>query len=113
MKQKLFVVIAHQSSHAICIKATSKTLLYENNSDKMQGCIYYPSGTLPCFPENTVIQPDNQIPIAHDLIRKAHADGILRIHQAPASFESDLRSAIAKSVTLTPDKRARLLRILP
>ena len=108
-EEKLFVVLCHKDSFAICIKATSKTALFKNNPAMMKGCVWFPARQLSCFPLDTAIEPDNQFPIPHQSIRKASADGVLQVHQLPPEFENDLRTAINNSATLSPRKRARIL----
>jgi hypothetical protein len=103
--EKLFVVLCRRGAHIICIKATSKTEIYKNNQDKMKGCIYYPAGSLDCFPQDTAVQPDNQIPISDGDLRKAFAEGVLKIYPPPENFEQELRKAIRNSYTL--DERHR------
>jgi hypothetical protein len=108
-EEKLFVVLCHKDSFAICIKATSKTALFRNNPAMMKGCVWFPAGQLACFPLDTAIEPDNQFPIPYESIRRAGISGVLEIHQLPVGFESDLRAAINNSATLSPRKRARIL----
>jgi hypothetical protein len=110
--EKLFVVLCHMEGCAICIKTTSKTDLFRNNPAMRKGCVWYSAGQLTCFPLDTVIEPDNQIPIPHDDIRRAQVRGTLEVYALPASFEEDLRSAIDRSATLSPRRRIRLLSML-
>lgn len=107
-EEKLFVVLCHRPPFAICIKATSKTTIYRNNPSMSKGCVWYGAGEVPCFPLETVIQPDNQFPIPYELIRKADNEGILDAYLLPTGFEDSLRAAIANSATLTPRERSRI-----
>ena len=107
--EKLFVVIGHRDEYAICIKATSKTAVFRNNPSMRKGCVWYDAGVIPCFPLDTAIEPDNQIPIPHEVIRRAHCNGTLQIHELPPQFEDDLRGAIGSSATLSMAKRIRIL----
>jgi hypothetical protein len=109
---KLFVVLCHKNSHAICIKATSKTALFDNNPSKRSGCVSFAAGQVPCFPVRTVVEPDNQIPIPHHLIRSAQMRGTLEVSELPATFRSDLTTAIENSATLTKRERLRILTML-
>jgi hypothetical protein len=111
-EEKLFVVLCHKNSHAICIKATSKTALFDNNPSKRSGCVLFAAGRVPCFPFRTVVEPDNQIPIPHHLIRSAQMRGTLEVSDLPPTFESDLTTAIENSVTLTKRGRLRILTML-
>ncbi|MGA2601109.1 MAG: hypothetical protein ABSH09_29430, partial [Bryobacteraceae bacterium] len=106
--KKRFVVLAHIDGHAICIKATSKTTIYETNCDMMAGCVYYRAGELDCFPESTAIQPDNQIPIRHYLITSAESRGELEVWQLPHDFREKLIDAIENSITLNRRQKERL-----
>jgi hypothetical protein len=105
---KLFVVIGHAGNCAICIKATSKTTLYDNNPHQMLGCVYFKAGEVPCFPENTVIQPDNQIAIEHSHIKDSHLRRQVKIHALPKDFPDRLRKAVSNSRTLTGRERKRI-----
>jgi len=107
--EKLFVVICHRAGNAICIKATSKVAIYRNNPQRMAGCVHYAGGALKCFPVETVVQPDNQFPIAHTDILKAHTKGVLEVHPPPPNFEQALLKAIRDSATLDERLRERLL----
>jgi len=114
---KFFVLLGHHKDgfgewHAICIKATSQVTVYKNNPDKMCGCVYYRAGLVPCFPVDTVIQPDNQIPIAHKALVDAHFDGALECFDSPPGFEELLRMAVADSMTMSKRLKQRLLDIL-
>ena len=108
-EEKLFVVLCHKDEFAICIKATSKTAVFKNNPDMMKGCVWFSAGQLDCFPHDTAIEPDNQIPVPYEAIRKAHNCGSLEVHELPDRFENDLRAAIDRSATMSPRKRARIL----
>lgn len=110
--EKLFVILCHRGIHALCIKATSKIGIYKNNPTMMKGCVHYDAGSHDCFPAETVVQPDNQFPIAHADILKADKDGTLEIHAPIANFERELRCAIRDSNTLDQRRRERLLAAL-
>jgi hypothetical protein len=105
---RLFVVISHAGGFAICIKTTTRTALYKNNPSQMVGCVFYEAGEVPCFPEETVVQPDNQIPIEHDHIQTCHIRKQVEIHKLPSDFPSRLREAVQKSETLTGRERKRI-----
>jgi hypothetical protein len=105
---RLFVVLAHAHGYAICIKTTTKVSLYKNNPSKMIGCIYFNAGEVPCFPEETIVQPDNQIPIEHSHILDSHIRGQVQVHILPAEFPAKLREAVKKSETLTGRQRKRI-----
>jgi len=105
---RLFVVLAHAGGCAICIKATTKTSLYKNNPSQMAGCIHFQAGEVLCFPEETIIQPDNQIPIEHSHIRDSHIRDQVQIHTLPSDFPAKLREAVRKSETLTGRERKRI-----
>lgn len=110
--EKLFVVLCHRAGNAICIKATSKVTVYKNNPNMMRGCICYAAGTFGCFPLETVVQPDNQVPIPHSDIAKAHNAGQLEVHPTLPKFEQELRRAIGASATLDERRRERILAML-
>lgn len=116
-QRKFFVVLGHRQlnakeAFAVCVKATSKVEAYRNDSDKMRGCVFYPTGQVSCFDVDTVIQPDNQIPIPHRTIADAHFDGLLDWWPGPANFEACFREAIRNSVTMSRRSKTRLVDLL-
>lgn len=108
---KLFVVLGHKLNgrdlYAICIKATSNATSYADQR-RRQGCVHYPAGALECFPLATFIEIDNQFPIRHADIRRAHHDGLFEMHGLPEDFETKLCEAIRASITLSPREKQRL-----
>lgn len=112
-ERKRFVVLGHQKGHAICLKATSKVDVYKNNPEKLAGCVFYKAGEVEIFPEETAIQPDNQIPIPHTHLLMMHGKGALEwLGSLPADFETKLRAAIDNSTTLDDRQISRLLDLL-
>ena len=110
---KLFVCVAHFNGHAICLKATSKLDLYKSNSARMAGVVFLPAGSVSCFPADTVIQPDNQVPIPHPVIVTQHKQGTFAVVATlPAAFESQLAAAVNASETLEPREQKRLAQLL-
>jgi hypothetical protein len=114
---KFFIVLGHRidgfgMAYAICIKATSQVAVYKNNPDKFCGCVYYHGGQLDCFPLDTVIEPDNQIPLSHKSIADAHFDNALECWLMPPDFDSLLRTAIDRSLTMNKRQKQRLLDVL-
>jgi hypothetical protein len=105
---KLFVVIAHHGAYAICLKATSNTQQYENDKERMAGCVYFPAGELKCFPISTAVEPENQHPISHTQIESEFAAGKVEIHTLPDDFQARLLKAVQDSDALNGVKRARL-----
>lgn len=84
-----------------------------NNPARMAGVVFYAAGSASCFDVDTVIQPDNQVPILHTNLAKQKAMGSLEFLGAlPAGFLEQLRLAIRQSVTLTPRLQGRLLAML-
>jgi len=115
--EKMFVVLGHRrdglgEAYAICLKATSQIAVYQNNPGKMRGCVYYAAGQTTCFAVDTVVQPDNQIPIKHSALADAHFDGGLTRGTLPTEFAAQLRTAIANSITMSKAQKARLLELL-
>lgn len=106
---KLFVSLAHVNKHAICLKATSQVQVYKNNPAKMAGAVFYPAGTVACFPTDTVIQPDNQVPISHSMIVAQRKAGVFAIAGTlPTTFRSQLITAVKASDTMEPREQKRL-----
>jgi hypothetical protein len=76
---KRLVVIGHQAGHAICVKATSKTEPYKNNAGMMESCVFYGADDEPCFEKETVVQPDNQVPLSYDKLDEWYRKGTLEV----------------------------------
>ena len=74
----------------------------------MAGCVYYRAGEIECFPDNTAIQPDNQIPVPHYTICSAETRGELEMWALPEDFKQRLIAAVANSTTLNGRAKARL-----
>ena len=115
--EKYFVVLGHWTdgsgdSYAIAVKATSGVAVYLNNQEKMRGCVFYRGGQLPCFPCDTVIQPDNQIPLAHKMLADVHFDGGIQCWPLPPDFEAIFRAAVANSISMDKKKKQRLIAVL-
>lgn len=110
---KLFVVLGHVKGHAVCLKTTSQTAFYSNNPQLLTGCVCYEANELHFFPKKTIIQLDNQIPIAHAAIRQAAAAGTFEVvGTLPADFPERLRKAAEASVLLSPNELRRLFQML-
>jgi hypothetical protein len=110
---KLFVSLAHVNRHVICLKATSQVEVYKNNQAKMAGAVFYPAGTVACFPTDTVIQPDNQVPISHVMIVAQHKAGIFAVLETlPTTFLNQLIAVVRASDTMEPRKKRRLAELL-
>ncbi len=106
--EKLVVVLGHAQGHAICLKATSNTSLYLNNPERMAGCVYYKAGELSCFKRDTIVQPDNQFPVAHSRIDCAERV----LGKLPSDFPQKLRTAIENSSTMTENRKRSILGLL-
>jgi hypothetical protein len=107
------VCLSHEARHAICLKATSKLDAYKNRPDRMAGIIFVRAGTLSCFNQDTIIQPDNQVPIPHPTLATQHASGDFEILGAMHDgFPMDLAKAVRNSKTMSPREQKRILGIL-
>jgi hypothetical protein len=112
-QRKIFVVLGHKDSHAICLKTTSKTDSYKNNKDAMAGVVFYAAGELSVFPSETVIQTDNCVPIPHVHLIEAKNNFKLEVFPVlPQDFHDRIKQAVNNSVTLDDRKRLRLCHIL-
>ena len=108
---KRLVVIGHQDRFAICIKATSKTQPYRNNPEMKESSVFYEVGQHPeCFPEETAVQPDNQVPLNHAQLNEWYRRGVLEIlGQLPRTpFEEDLLRA-ADGPRINSRKKERII----
>ena len=107
---KRFVCIFHEPEIAICVKATSKTTIYDNSPSMKAGVVYYLAGELSFFTLNTAIQPDNLHPIRHCDITACHAQGSLTIlGNMPPDFRARLRAAVNASITMKPVRKQSIL----
>jgi hypothetical protein len=110
---KFFVALAHVNAHVVCLKATSHVEVYTGNSANLRGVVFYRAGSIDCFPVDTVVQPDNLIPIPHPDIIEQHQTGTFRIAgQCPKEFHDQLVAAIRASDTLEPRQERRLNQLL-
>ena len=110
---KRFVVIGHEKEFAICIKATSQIEVFKNNPSKMVGSVSFKANECECFDKDTLVEPDNQIPIRHDAITKADRDSTLTIlGELPKDFGAKLIEAVENSETMSEMEQKRLLKIL-
>jgi hypothetical protein len=92
------------------MKATSQTMLYDNNKEMKAGVVYYKAGELSFFPMHTAIQPDNPHPIPYAHIVKCHANYSLKcLGQMPANFHDKLVAAVNASITLSEDRKHNIL----
>jgi hypothetical protein len=77
------------------------------------GCVWYSAGELSMFHKDTVIQPDNQIPILYSHIKKASLSNHLEILGAlPDDFLAKLRHAIQRSETMNVLRKENILGLL-
>jgi len=110
----MFVVIAHVGGYAYCIKVTSNPEFYANSPELIAGCVVYKKGELKFFSEDTIIQPENQIPIPHNDIVLAEKNGSFKVlGQMPGDFREKLKGAINASIRLDARTRARILGAIP
>jgi len=110
---KRFVVIAHEKNYVVCLKATSRVELFINNPEKMIGAVFLKQGETACFGKDTVVEPDNQIPIPYEKVVEAERMNQLeRLGQLPDDFGERLTTAVNKSETLYEMQQKRLLRLL-
>jgi hypothetical protein len=107
------VVLTHKDNHAICLKATSQVDAYKNNASKMAGVVHYHEGSPPCFPLETVVQPDNQVAIAHGDILGQQKLGTFKLEgPLPKDFPERLKKAVALSETMSPRHQKRFTEML-
>ena len=111
---KYFVVLCHEKfggqDYVLCLKATSRTEKYENDKERMNGCVFYKENEVPCFREKTAIQPDNIHPIPYDhLIEQEKRQRYSEKGMLPADFGAKLSAAVRASRTLTKKKKQEIL----
>ena len=96
------------------IKATHNTRQYDNNPDRMGGCVCYESGTIPYFRLRTIIEPDNQFEVTHyQLSVNASRSALQVCGPMEETFEDQLRIAVENSITLDRKKKLWLSCCLP
>jgi hypothetical protein len=111
---KYFVLLGHVADVACLIKATSNTLPYDNDPDRMDGCVCYEPRACAYFRRRTVIEPDNQFEVRHYMLKVHATRGCLQVcGLMPPDFENRLRAAIRNSFTLDKRKKEWLARCLP
>ena len=95
--------------YCVCIKATSKTDIYENNAEKIKGAVCYETGQA-CFDVKTAIQPDNLLPISHqDIVTQNRRGTFAVIGSMPDDFPPRLAAAIKASATMSPRWKGNML----
>jgi hypothetical protein len=79
----------------------------------MAGIVFVRAGTLSCFNRDTIIQPDNPVPIPHPNLVTQHANGDFEILGAMHDgFPEDLARAVRASITMAPREQRRILESL-
>jgi hypothetical protein len=97
----------------ICLKATSKVELFMNNAEKMVGAVFIGQGECDCFDVDTIIEPDNQIPLSYEKVASAYRMNTLeRLGELPDGFDGNLIKAVKKSETMYEMQQKRLLMLL-
>lgn len=113
-QHKFFVILGHYCNAAFCIKATSRTAFYDNNPDKMCGCVCYEAGEVEFFSKRTIIEPDNRFEIPHhQLVDDQNRDTLGVLGSLPSDFGRCLKAAMGNSQTLDRRQRAWLRATLP
>lgn len=98
---------------AVCLKATSKLDGYKDRPERMAGVVLVPAGTHSFFPLETIIQPDNQVPIPYLTLATQHATGEFEILGAMyGGFVADLVKAVKASHTMSPERQRSILSLL-
>jgi hypothetical protein len=79
----------------------------------MAGAVLVPAGTHSFFPLDTIIQPDNQVPIPHFTLTTQHATSELEILGTMYDgFAGDLVKAVNASHTMSPERQRSILSLL-
>ena len=108
--RKLFVVISHFSGYVYCLKTTSRTESFDGNPDRLKGVVAYDKGECALFTKRTIIDPTNQFPIAHTVLRQYETAGDFECYGTlPADFKAKLTEAIKNSRVIEHRKKKRLL----
>ena len=109
VQEKRFVIISHKEGHAICLKASSKVARYLADSELLNGVVFYKAAEVSSFEKDTVIQPDNQFPIAHsDLLRHHQSRQLTILGEMPPDFREKLLAATDQSSTMSERTKGRL-----
>lgn len=109
-KSKFFVILAHGKTVAGAIATTSKVHKHKADPKFMAGCVLYKVGAVPCFNQETAIEPHNRFNIPYAQISAAHAAGTLKIHGAclPVDFDKHLKAAVDASILLNAREKQTL-----
>jgi hypothetical protein len=95
------------------MKATSKTAKYDNDPIQKAGCVCYEKGECGCFPEKSVIQPGNLIPISYDHLVQQEKHGRFKHRgKLPNDFKEKITAAVKVSITTEPKWKDKILKRL-
>jgi hypothetical protein len=107
---KRFVFLCNEQNSALCLKTTSKVVLFLNDQTLMSGVVFYPKGELDIFELDTAVQPDNLHPIAHTDIQRSISMGSFELlGTMPSDFRDKLIAAVNASKTMKPERKRNIL----
>jgi hypothetical protein len=105
--QKWFVVLAHETEKAMCIKTTSQGLKYKNSPFHSDGWAWFSPGEIVCLSKETALQTENFFEIPHSQIILAHSSGQLSIEPTTDDCKGRILAAVNKSQRLSGKEKAR------
>ena len=112
-ERKFFVVLSHGDKHAICIKATAKVEKYQLDQKQKAGCVCYKANEVPCFVQETAIQPHNVVPISYEHIVREDRNGRYENKGTlPPDFHVKLVGAIRASIVMSPKRKRFVLELI-
>ena len=79
----------------------------------MVGAVFFEKGATACFDKDTIVEPDNQIPLSYEKVMYADRMNTLeRLGELPDDFGEKLIEAVKKSETMYEMQQKRLLKLL-
>jgi hypothetical protein len=111
---KRFIILNHYTSgkhpYCKCLKATSKTKLYETTPEKLASCVLYQANELQFFNKKTAIQPDESFNISYEhFVRYSKLNKFFYVGNMPDDFHARLVLAIKNSCLLSGKQANELL----
>ena len=106
--QRWFLLLAHESGKAMCIKVTSKGTKYKNSPFHSDGWAWFAPAEIACLPKETAFQTENFFEIPHTYIRLVQSTGDLSVEPSIADCKARVHAAVDKSRRLSGQEKARL-----
>lgn len=106
--QKWFLLLAHESGNAMCVKVTSKGAKYKTSPYHSDGWAWFAPGEATCLPRETAVQTENFFEISHLYIRQVQSTGDLSVEPSTADCKGRVHAAVQKSQRMSGKEKARM-----